>query len=89
MFNLFNHQLESQTASGVTLQICDVFIQELNQVDSFIRLELIAELLYPFLKAIASIENKELKERIMDKIFKPLLENNKTVQQESEDEEEM
>jgi len=42
------------------------------------------------LKSLAQIENKELKERIIEKVFNPLLENNKTeVQDSSTDDEEM
>jgi len=43
------------SASGVTLQICDIFVQEINKVDDSISLEVIAGLLDPFLKALASI----------------------------------
>lgn len=41
----------------------------------------------PFLKVLASAETKELKERITEKIFHPLLENNKTVQNDEDEEE--
>jgi len=43
----------------------------------------------PFLKALGHLPNGELKERIVDNIFKPILENNKTVNEESDDEEVM
>lgn len=55
-----------------------------------ISLETIADLLHPFLKALGSIENREVKDRIKENIFKPLLENNKTKQDHtSSDEEEL
>lgn len=71
-----------ESASGVALQICDIFVQELNKADDAISLEVISDLLDPFLKALASIQNKEIKERIIDKVFHPLLENNKTIREE-------
>lgn len=47
-------------------------------------------MLDPFLKALAAIQNREVKERIIDNIFHPLLENNKTLPEPgSSDEEEM
>jgi len=65
-------------------------VQELNKVDAGISLENISELLQPFLKALACIQNKEVKERIIENIFKPLLENNKTQpESNSSDEEEL
>jgi len=79
----------SETASGIVLQISDVFVEELNKVDKDASLENIAKLLEPFLMAIAGCECKELSERIQDNIFKPILENNKTIPDESDDEEEM
>lgn len=90
IYRLYKGQLSSEAASGVTLQICDIFLQELNQTDSSLSLERISDLLYPFMKALASIENREVKERIIEKIFHPILENNKTVvEPSSSDEEEM
>jgi hypothetical protein len=51
---------------------------------------MIAELLHPFLKSLAAIQSKEIKERLMENIFRPLLENNKTIPEPtSSDEEEM
>jgi hypothetical protein len=46
----------------------------------------LASLLNPFLKALGAIGNREVKERISDNIFKPILENNKTVTEDSEEE---
>ena len=79
----------AQSASGIPLQICDVFIQEYNKVDSDAPLETIASLLQPFLKSMAAISNHEIQERIRDSIFHPLLENNKTQPEESETDEEV
>ena len=59
----------------------------MNKVDSNAPLETLASLLEPYLKAIGAISNKELKERISDNIFKPILENNKTPRDESDEEE--
>jgi len=50
----------------------------MNKVDAEAPLETLASLLEPFLKSLGAISNKELKERIIDNIFKPILENNKT-----------
>lgn len=61
----------------------------MNQVDSNASLDRIAALLDPYLKTLAVITNGELKDRITDKLFKPLLENNKTEATVSSDEEEM
>lgn len=47
-----------------------------------------ASLLEPFLKALITITNKEIKERISENVFKPLLENNKTIKENSSDDEE-
>lgn len=60
----------------------------MNKVDNLIGLDNLASILSPFLGSLALISNGELKERIIDQIFNPLLENNKTVQ-ESDDEEEL
>ena len=61
----------------------------MNNVDSEISLDNLAAILDPFLKSLAKIHNGELKERIVEQIFNPLLENNKTQVEESDDEEEM
>jgi len=89
MLKLFKDQGSANAAAGVLLQICDIFVQEVNKVDSDASLETLAELLDPFLEGLGSIENKEVKERISDNIFKPLLENNKTIKETSDDEEEL
>jgi phage terminase large subunit len=87
IFKLFTDQKMAKTAAGIPLQICDIFVQEMNKVDANASLENLAELLEPFLKSLAAIQNKEVQERISNNIFKPLLENNKTVQDDSDDEE--
>jgi hypothetical protein len=51
-------------------------------------LEILVKVLDPFLRALGKLTNGELKERINDNIFRPLLENNKTVKEESSDDEE-
>ena len=84
---IFSEQSLAKSASGIPLHICDIFVQELNKVDSEISLENMADLLHPFLLALGQIPNKEVKERIGDNIFKPLLENNKTIRETSDDEE--
>ena len=86
---IFSEQSLAKSASGIPLHICDIFVQELNKVDSEISLENMADLLHPFLLALGQIPNKEVKERIGDNIFKPLLENNKTIRETSDDEEEV
>jgi len=45
-------------------------------------------MLQPFLKALAAVQNKELKDRVTDNVFKPILENNKTIPEPASDEEE-
>lgn len=61
----------------------------MNKVDSDATLVRIAGLLDPFLKALGQLSNGEIKDRIIDKVFHPLLENNKTQSAEdSSDEEE-
>lgn len=84
-----NSQKQANTATGIPLQICDVFLKEMNKVDNLVSLDNLAAILDPFLGSLALISNGELKERIIDQIFNPLLENNKTIKDESEDEEEM
>jgi hypothetical protein len=79
----------AETASGILLQICDIFVQEINKVDSQASLDTLASLLEPFLMSLGSITNREVKDRISDNIFKPLLENNKTIKEDSSDEEEL
>jgi len=70
---------EEVSSKGIPLQVCDVFLEELNDVDSqeisYVNLAL---LLDPFLKALASSSNVILKMRLKEKIFLPILENNIT-----------
>lgn len=61
----------------------------MNKVDNLISLDNLASILDPFLGSLALISNGELKERIIDQVFNPLLENNKTQRYESDDEEEL
>ena len=77
------------TAQGIPLQICDIFLKEMNRVDADLCLDDLAAIIDPFLKALGKIHNGELKERIMSQIFHPLLENNKTKEESSSDEEEL
>lgn len=61
----------------------------MNNVDSGASLERIAAILDPFLKALGLLSNGEIKDRIIEKIFHPVLENNKTERvDDSSDEEE-
>jgi hypothetical protein len=62
---------------------------EINKVDSEASLEAISDLFDPFLKALGQLSNGELKDRIIDKIFKPILESNKTEKESSDDEEKL
>jgi hypothetical protein len=60
--------------------VCDVFLQELNRADSLdLSHELLAQLLSPFLHAAANCRNKTLINKIVERIFLPLLENNTTI----------
>lgn len=81
--------LEENTVSkGIPLQVCDVFLQELNKVDADnISYMDIAQLLHPFLYALGNCRNKTLTQRILEKVFTPLLDNNVTpVDENSENE---
>lgn len=70
---------ESLSAQGICLQISDVFIPELGKIDKDgLTLEQIAALLRPFLKTLAKSDQTALKERIVERIFEPLLESNVT-----------
>ncbi len=73
-------------SQGIPLQICDVFLEELNNVDaeqiSTVNLSLLLE---PFLQSLSQCENVILTQRIKDKIFLPLLENNITPLVDEED----
>ena len=66
-------------SKGIPLQLCDVFLQELNKVDAEnISYGHLASLLSPFLQALGTCKNRTLRERIIEKVFEPLLENNVT-----------
>lgn len=66
-----------------------MFLAEMNSVNCDASLERLAALLDPFLKALGLIPNGEIKERIIENVFHPLLENNKTEKiEDSSDEEE-
>ena len=90
MLKLFvnSQQGGADTATGIPLQICDIFVAEMSNVDADASLDRLAALLDPFLKTLGVLSNGELKERIIEKLFHPLLENNKTEPVESSDEEE-
>nr|AAF25621.1 unknown protein [Sterkiella nova] len=77
----------SLVSKGIPLQVCDVFLQELNRSDSLnISLSNLSSMLDPFLKAIATCSNRILVNRILEKVFEPLLENNVTQPETSENE---
>lgn len=58
---LFVGTEELTLSKGIPLQICDVFIQELNKVDADnISYSNLAVMLEPFLKALGSCPNKIL-----------------------------
>ena len=68
-----------EISQGIPLQISDIFIEELNKADGQeISNESLIQLLDPFLKVLATSNNFIIKERIMDHIFNPLMENNTT-----------
>ena len=74
---------ETMVSKGIPLQISDVFLQELNKVDKDgISLENLSSILEPFLHAMAHCKNRILLDRISEKIFIPILENNVTVKEE-------
>ena len=82
--------LQDNTVSkGIPLQICDVFLQELNKVDAQeISNNDLSSILEPFLHSLGHCENKILIERIIEKLFTPLLENNVTTEKEESEESE-
>jgi hypothetical protein len=59
----------------------------LNKIKSNCSLELISKLLDPFLKSLAKLKEGRVKDRIIEKIFTPLLENNATVVKEMDEDE--
>ncbi len=77
--------LEENTVSkGIPLQVCDVFLQELNKVDAEnISYKDLAQLLSPFLYALGNCRNRTITQRILEKVFHPLLDNNVTPADES------
>ena len=80
---------ETIISKGIPLQICDVFLTELNKVDSQeISYYNLASMLEPFMFAISNCRNRILVLRVIEKIFAPLLENNVTQSHENEKEEE-
>jgi hypothetical protein len=76
---------DSNTALGIPLQICDVFLPELCKVDGpSVSFEVIAQLIHPFLHTAATTKCKILADRIREKVFDSLLESNVTLPDESE-----
>ena len=72
---------ENFGSQGIPLQLCDVFLQELNKVDAEnISYANLAQMLQPFLLTFATCRNNILLKRIEEKIFSPLMENNITPQ---------
>ena len=55
MVRLFSTQSMGDSASGIALQICDIFVQELNKVDKHINLDKMASVLKPFLELLATL----------------------------------
>ena len=73
-------------STGIPLQICDVFLAELNKAGPEMSLDTLAAILQPFLHSLGKLEKGELSSRILEKIFYPLLDNNVTLPDEDEDE---
>jgi len=70
---------ESVISKGIPLQVCDIFLHELNKADSSdISYKNLSSLLEPFLFALGHSTNKIITQRIIEKVFTPLLENNVT-----------
>jgi hypothetical protein len=64
-------------------------LQELNRSDSLnISLVNLGSILEPFLHALANCRNKILVNRVIEKVFEPLLENNITILETSDSDEE-
>jgi len=79
---------ETIISKGIPLQLCDVFLPELNRSDSLdISYKHLSSVLEPFLHAVAHGRNKILINRIVEKVFAPLLENNVTESQSDTEEE--
>jgi hypothetical protein len=80
---------ETIISKGIPLQICDVFLHELNKSDSLsISYKDLSSILEPFLHAVANGRNKILIQRIIEKVLTPLLENNVTQHDKSSEDEE-
>lgn len=59
------------------MHIADVFVTEMGKIASdTIGLDQMALVLSPFLKALSTSPSWILRERIKDKVFRPLLESN-------------
>ena len=90
----FNEQIsslfinENEVSKGIPLQICDIFLQELNKTDaeniSFVN---IAKILRPFLKALSNCKNRIVLNRLEEKVFAPILDNNITPEGDKSDDE--
>lgn len=77
---------ENFVSKGIPLQICDVFLQELNKVDAeTLSYKDLAGLLEPFLYAMGNCRNHILLDRIEEKVFEPMLVNNVTPEEENSD----
>jgi hypothetical protein len=70
---------ESLIAKGIPLQVCDIFLQELNKVDPNISFVDLTRMLSPYLYSLANCRNRQLVLRIVEKIMHPILENNITI----------
>ena len=80
---------ESIISKGIPLQLSDIFLQELNKVDAqSISYTNLCEILEPFLYSAAHCRNKILVQRVIERIFLPLLEKNITKQEENSESEE-
>ena len=83
---MLNLTVKKLTPESIFFQIADIFIEELNKIKPDCSLNLIARLLEPFLKSLGKLEAGRIRDRIIEKIFKPLLENNTTMTQMEMDE---
>lgn len=79
---------DGTTALGIPLQICDIFLPELNKVDRDVSFNTLAALLHPFLHTAATTQSKILAERLREKVFDSLLESNVTLPEEEDSSEE-
>ncbi len=75
---------ETIISKGIPLQVCDIFLQELNKADATdISNKSLSSILEPFLHTVANGRNKILTMRIIERVFTPLLENNVTHKEEA------